>query len=127
MYTITARVTRGKRVGSTIGFPTANLSPEDAKAAPPEGVYVSITIIGADEYISITNVGARPTVDDDPVPTIETHIIGYSGDLYGEIITVKLVKRLRDTLKFNGLDALTDQLKRDVISAREYAQRGIND
>jgi riboflavin kinase/FMN adenylyltransferase len=109
-------VVRGDGLGATLGFPTANI---DFQAAPAErGVFV-VEVDGADLKArkALCNIGTRPTVTSGPKLVVEVHIPGYSGSLYGEKLTLRLVRKLRDEMKFPSLDALKAQIAADVAAA----------
>lgn len=117
-YTVEAEVIGGKQLGRALGFPTANmqLPPE---AALRKGIY-AVRFRRADGTIrdGVASFGRRPTVDSNGVPLLETFVFDFSGDLYGEVCTVSFFEHLRDELKFDGLDALVVQMKRDEEEAR---------
>lgn len=120
-YSLGGTVVGGARLGRTIGFPTANLTPASQESLiPPAGVYA--TLVSADcmqdPRPAMTNIGHRPTVaaQDSPL-TIETHIPGFSGDLYGQAIRLHFVARLRDERRFSSLEELAGQLRRDAADA----------
>ena len=116
-FSFTLPVLHGKQLGRTIGFPTINQVIPDFMVHPKRGVYASFTLVGDKSYPSITNIGIKPTVKNDGTENMETHIIGYSGDLYDKVIRVELIKYLRSEQKFDSLDELKTQLetdKRDV-------------
>ena len=110
-------VIHGKGQGHKFDMPTANqkLENDDIK----HGVYASKTYIDGIEYISITNVGLRPSADDDTRCNVETLILDFSGDLYGKMIQVDLYYFLRPTMKFSGLSEVKKQLYIDAKRARE--------
>ncbi len=112
-YSVSGEVVKGKAVGHSIGFPTANMNIPEGKIVPKDGVYVSRVIVGKDVYCGITNVGAKPTVECDE-RNIETYIKDFKGDIYGEIIEVEFLKRIRDIKKFTGLSELKTQLEEDL-------------
>jgi riboflavin kinase / FMN adenylyltransferase len=115
-YFISGEVVAGQKVGRTLHFPTANLRilhPE--KLTPAGGVYaVAVNAMGG-EFPGMVNIGNRPTIygDQAELSTFEVHLIGFTGDLYGKLIGVHFLKRLRDELKFNSTEALIRQLKSD--------------
>lgn len=120
-YSIAGTVVRGKQLGRTIGYPTANLQPDDAhKLVPAFGIYITITRVNGMEYAGVTSIGVRPTVDDSLMPSIETYIFNFSADIYGESCTVFFLKRLRDEQKFDSLQALVSAIDNDVKLAKEY-------
>lgn len=117
-YTVEAEVVGGAKLGRTLGFPTANmrLSPE---AALKEGIY-AVRFRRADGALhdGVASFGRRPTVDDNGAPLLETFVFDFSGDLYGEIASVSFFGYLRGEVKFEGLEALVVQMKRDEEEAR---------
>lgn len=119
-------VERGDGRGRVIGFPTINqFFPEDF-VVPKFGVYMSLSKIDGKDYLSVTNVGTRPTVSKDSMRS-ETCILDYSGDLYGKKIQVQLVKYLREEKKFPDIEALTKAIGKDVENARKaYNEVKIN-
>ncbi len=118
-YSITGIVERGKRIGNTLGFPTANIYPEEYLLIPAYGVYATRTLLNGRIYDSITNIGNNPTFNEQKV-SIETYIMDYSEDIYGEDIEVFFLKRIRGEKKFNAVDDLVEQIRKDIESAREY-------
>ncbi len=118
-YVITGEVINGKKLGRTIGVPTANVIPESEKLLPPNGVYISKTTVKGETYFSITNIGCNPTVNDKQL-TVETFILDFDEDIYGEFIAVELLKFVRGEVKFANVHALKEQLHSDLITAQEY-------
>ncbi len=88
----------------------------------PNGVYVTRTKIGDKIYKSMTNIGTHPTISKLDKPIIETHIIDFSGDIYGQIVKVEFLTYLRDQKKFPSFDDLKEQLKQDRIKAKNYQE-----
>ena len=119
MDIIKAKVLHGQGKGAEMGFATANQQISQLEKLPEIGVYASKVKIDDKQYIGITNVGTRPTVDDAAKITIETHVLDYSGDLYGKIIEVDLVYRIRDIKKFANTQQLLKQINDDKETARE--------
>ncbi|MGM9609677.1 MAG: riboflavin biosynthesis protein RibF [Eubacteriales bacterium] len=111
-YSLTAPVHTGKALGRTIGFPTVNQLFPAGKLVPRYGVYGSEVAVGDRLYPGVTNIGVRPTVSGEGV-TCETHLIGFTGDLYGETLTVSLRAFLRPEERFDSLGALTEQITKD--------------
>lgn len=109
-------VVSGKRLGRTIGFPTANIDVADM-AACPLGVYYGVCRVDDAAYRVIINIGRHPTAPEG-APTVEAHLIDFSGDLYGRRIAVRLISFLRAEMKFSSLEALRAQLERDKAAAR---------
>jgi riboflavin kinase/FMN adenylyltransferase len=124
-YGVEGRVVRGDERGRTIGFPTANLQPQN-RVIPRAGVYVTATLIDGAWRRSITNIGTRPTVRADGALSVETYVMNWSGDLYGDVVRVRFLHRLRDERKFASLDELKQQIARDERRAASYfARRGV--
>jgi riboflavin kinase/FMN adenylyltransferase len=120
-YYIDGTVVEGKRRGREIGFPTANLSTAN-ELLPPHGVYATTVTVGGIVHAGITNVGVRPTFDEAEV-TVETHLLGYSGDLYSRDVRLGFVLRLRDERRFEDVDALRAQIEADERRARRLFAR----
>ena len=124
---LTGIVVRGRALGRTIGFPTANLQLDAGQTLPPYGVYAAICETEGKSYAGMTNVGMRPTVDDSPVATVENWLSNFSGDLYGKRMRVTLLARIRGVQRFKDLNALKAQLVRDRAEAAricaEYLKR----
>ena len=112
-HSITGKVVEGKRLGNTIGFPTANIDAAPRMLVPANGVYAGTTVIDGVAMPAMTNIGTCPTVSDDAARTIETHIPGFDGDLYGKTLTVTFEHRLRDEQRFDSLTDLVAQLESD--------------
>ena len=120
-FSIKGRVVHGEKKGRTIGFPTANVNLKRAKP-PVVGVYaVSIDSCG-EYYQGVANIGARPTVSGEDA-LLEVHIFDFSGDLYGQVIEVNVLHRLRGIQKFATFVELKTQIEQDALAARTYFQR----
>ena len=115
-YMLGGTVKKGKQIGRTIGFPTLNLVPPRDKMLPEAGVYETMVSLCGREYTALTNVGSNPTVSDEGLVTVESHLLGYSGDAYGEHITVAFIRRLRGEIKFKSIEELKNQIESDKIS-----------
>ena len=122
-YGVEGRVERGAERGRTLGFPTANLHPRN-RVIPRNGVYVTGTLIDGEWRRSVTNVGLRPTFDSGTEPSVETFVIDWAGDLYGDVVRVRFLRRLRDEKKFGSVAELRTQIERDVNRAQSYFERG---
>lgn len=109
-------VSHGRRIGRTLGFPTANLTLGDL-IEPRRAVYAVRAIVDGRRYEAVANFGRKPTVGDVP-PLLEVHLFDFSGDLYGRRIGVEFIAFLRDERKFDGLDALKAQIAADCVEAR---------
>ncbi|MBK8465824.1 MAG: bifunctional riboflavin kinase/FAD synthetase [Chloracidobacterium sp.] len=118
-YGVEGVIIRGDRRGHTIGFPTANLKPHN-RVIPRFGVYATATLIDGIWRKSITNIGVRPTFESDADPSIETYIFDFDGDLYGNVLRVRFLHRIRDERKFNGINELKAQIEKDSERARNY-------
>jgi riboflavin kinase/FMN adenylyltransferase len=124
-FYIDGDVVEGKRRGREIGFPTANLRSAN-ELLPPNGVYATTIAIDGIVRPSLTNIGLRPTFGDTTQRTIETYVMGYSGDLYGRTVRLGFVLRLRDERKFEDVDALRSQIEADQRRAeRLFAQLSV--
>jgi riboflavin kinase/FMN adenylyltransferase len=122
-YGVEGVVIRGDQRGRSISFPTANLKPHN-RVIPKFGVYATATLIGGFWRRSVTNIGVRPTFGEELEPSIETHVLDFDGDLYGDALRVRFLHRIRDERKFNGVDELIAQIRRDADRARNYFSRG---
>lgn len=116
-YTLRGLVSRGKGRGSKLGFATANLDLETDYIPPKFGVYETITVYDGVRYRSITNLGKNPTFGD-VLFSVETHIIDFEGDIYGEEIEVEFLDHIRDEVKFSSVEELVAQVKRDIDSVK---------
>jgi riboflavin kinase / FMN adenylyltransferase len=114
-YSLSGKVIEGKKLGRTLGFPTANIEPYDGhKLIPQRGVYAVEVSVEDKKYPGMLNIGSNPTVSDDPeFRSIEVNIIGFSGDIYNSPIEIVFVRRLRDELKFESLPDLIEQMEKD--------------
>lgn len=119
-FTVTGLVVRGEGRGRRIGIPTANLQIDADLIYPAGGVYVTETTIKDLTYRSVTNVGVNPTFKDDKRTSVETHLLDFDGDLYGEVLRVKFLKRLRSEVKFSTVNDLIEQVKKDIQLGRDY-------
>lgn len=120
-FCLTGTVVKGKQLGRTIGFPTANLVlAEDYKLIPKRGSYIVSTIINGKEVRGMMNIGINPTINSNNNQTLEVHLIDYQGDLYDQTITIKFLDYLRDEKKFDSIEALKQQLQTDYQTAKNY-------
>jgi riboflavin kinase / FMN adenylyltransferase len=122
-YGVEGRVERGAERGHELGFPTANLHPQN-RVIPKNGVYVTGTLIEGIWRRSVTNVGVRPTFGTEAEPSVETFVINWSGDLYGDVVRIRFLYRLRDEKRFGSVEELKTQIRRDVRRAENYFERG---
>jgi riboflavin kinase/FMN adenylyltransferase len=119
-YSIYATVEHGKELGRTIGIPTINQRIPSDKITPARGVYITECEIGEDVYPSVTNVGVRPSVDTDGAENMETHIIGFNGNLYGSGVRVNFYKKIRDEKKFSSIEELKAEITSNISLAIEF-------
>jgi riboflavin kinase/FMN adenylyltransferase len=122
-YGVEGQVVRGDERGRTLGFPTANLHPQN-RVIPRRGVYVTATLIEGAWRRSVTNVGVRPTFGGASEPSVETFVLDWRGDLYGDVVRVRFLRRLRDERKFGSVNELKRQIDADVRRARAFFARG---
>lgn len=113
-FFLKAKVVKGKQLGRTIGFPTANLQTENAdKLIPKIGVYFVEIFVEGEPYFGMLNIGINPTTDLDTKIKIEVNIFDFEKDIYNKSVTLKFIKKLRDEKKFNNLNELIAQLNKD--------------
>ncbi len=118
-YSISGIVVEGKKLGRTIGFPTANIATGDAQL-PPDGVWVVQTRFSGGRIVgAVANLGLRPTVDGSS-RSLEVHLFDFSDDLYGQELEIEFEKHLRPEIKFPSLDALRAQIQQDAAEARSF-------
>lgn len=119
-YFLTGIVVKGKQLGRTIGFPTANLKiEEDYKLIPQNGVYVVKSTMDQKEVFGMMNIGTNPTVGGQ-FQTIETNFLDFSGDLYDKELKIELLYRIRSEEKFASLEALKEQISKDKLATQDY-------
>lgn len=117
-WSVAGRVGEGRKVGRTIGFPTANMTLGDL-IEPRKGVYATRASVGGKTYNAVSNFGRRPTVEaGDSPPLLETYLFDFGGDLYGREMEVAFIAFLRDEKKFDSLDALKAQIAEDSARAK---------
>jgi riboflavin kinase / FMN adenylyltransferase len=119
-YYLSGVIVEGNHVGRQMGFPTANIHPHDPnKLIPMNGVYAIRAELRGETYNGMLNIGFRPTIDSAmDVKTIEAHLFDVTGDFYEEEVMIHFVKRVRDEMKFSGLDALKKQLQKDKVTVQ---------
>jgi riboflavin kinase/FMN adenylyltransferase len=122
-YGLDGQVEKGAERGALLGFPTANLH-AIGRVIPRNGVYVTGTLIDGQWRRSVTNVGVRPTFEADAEPSVETFVLNWTGDLYGDVVRVRFLHRLRDERKFDSIAELKAQIEKDVGRAESYFERG---
>ena len=117
-HMLEGKIVHGDGRGAGIGFPTINLK-TDYELIPKDGVYISEVEINGKMLPSVTNIGYNPTFDVKKL-SVETHILDYSGDLYGADLTLYFHERIRGEIKFDGVEALKSQIDMDIKDAKEY-------
>lgn len=123
-YMLSGVVVKGKQLGRTIGWPTANVGAIDpTKLIPADGVYAITASTTRGEFKGMMNIGVRPTVEEHGARTVEAHLFGLESELYGEAITVRLHHRLRDELRFGSMEAMKEQIARDKVDALHALQK----
>lgn len=119
-FVIEGHVEHGQQLGRTLGYPTANIHLRE-RVSPVHGIFAVRIGIGEGpcSWPGVASLGFRPTVNEVSEPLLEAHLFDFSGDLYGQRLAVQFVRKLRDELKFDGLDALTAQMRQDDRDARQ--------
>ena len=115
-HTIIGEVIKGKQLGRTIGFPTVNLNYNKEYILPKGGVYYTLAEYDNNIYKAITNIGYNPTVEGGKL-SVETYILNFDKQIYGEVVKIYFINRIRDEVKFNTIEELKQQLLKD----KEYA------
>ncbi|TKS61958.1 MAG: riboflavin biosynthesis protein RibF [Nitrospira sp.] len=121
-YAITGVVSMGAQRGQTLGWPTANLRVPPDRVVPPDGVYAAVTVLNQQRYDSAAYIGTRPTFDAGE-RLLEAYLLGGAHELYGRMIAVEFIERVRGDMQFTGGDALSRQIALDVESARKMLRR----
>ncbi|MFZ4713025.1 MAG: bifunctional riboflavin kinase/FAD synthetase [Bacteriovoracaceae bacterium] len=119
-FFLNGRVIKGEGRGKKIGFPTANLQLDSDILLPRKGVYITKTFVRGMVFQSITNVGKNPTFNDEEIIHVETNLLDFDQDIYGETIKVSFLGKIRDEKKFESVNKLIEQLKLDVSSAKSF-------
>lgn len=118
-YLVEGLIVPGAGRGHDVGFPTANLDSWAEQLLPASGVYACRAVIREQVWPAVVNIGVRPTFDHDHAMTLEAHLLDFTGDIYGEGMSLSFVKRLRGEQRFSSVDQLREQIQRDVIEVRE--------
>ncbi|MEY2195062.1 riboflavin kinase [Neobacillus sp. BF23-41] len=116
-------VIKGRQLGRTIGFPTANLSLNSDVLSIEQGVFGVQVFRGANPYYGVMNVGRRPTLDDGLPLTSEVHLLDFNENIYGEELGVVVCFHIRKEEKFNNLNELKQQIDKDIAYSREYFEK----
>ncbi len=119
-FSLRGPVVTGDQRGRTLGFPTANIAIGLDRALPAYGIYVTRAYVRESTYASATNIGVRPTFDVEPRPTVETFIVDFDQDIYGQELKIELLARLRGEEKFASVDDLVAQMHKDIEKTRVY-------
>lgn len=122
-YSVCGVVAHGKKLGRRLGMPTVNLLPEKEKLLPPYGVYFSEVSVGERIYKGTTNIGCKPTVNDEMQAGVETYLYDFAQDIYGKEITVRLFSFHRPEKKFDSVEDLKKQMASDIARGRYYVHR----
>jgi riboflavin kinase / FMN adenylyltransferase len=123
-YKLIGEVVHGDSRGKSLGFPTANMHVWSERALPKPGVYACRVIVEGENYSAVTNVGVRPTFENQPLlPQVEAYLLDFDGDLYRKTIHLSFIHRLRDEVRFNNVQALIEQMHQDVQVGRQYLAR----
>ena len=113
-FSISGTVAEGKKLGRTIGIPTANIISPDNRALPMDGVYAGRVFVGGEYRKAVVNIGKNPTVQG-KMRTIESHMPYFCADIYGEQITVEFLRKIRGEIKFDSVEKLKEQIQRDIL------------
>ena len=122
-YFVYGKVVHGNHLGNTIGFPTINQEIPELKLVPAYGVYASKVCIDKKEYHAISNLGKKPTIEGNQKLGLETHILDFDGDLYGENLQVELLFFIRPEQKFTNVDELKEQIHKDIKEMQNMLSR----
>jgi riboflavin kinase/FMN adenylyltransferase len=117
-FVLTGTVVDGFKLGRRLGKPTMNLRPDDGLIVPATGVYASRVLLGGEAFFAITNIGTRPTFSNDDIVSVESHIMDFCRDIYGEKAAVELVQKVRDERRFDSETELVRQIDKDMAQAR---------
>ncbi len=112
-FTLDGRIVRGAGRGRELGFPTANLEMAPDRAMPADGIYAAWALVGGQRHMSATSIGTRPTFEETD-RTVEAFLLDFDGDLYGHDLRLEFVRRLRDEIGYDSVDALKEQIAKDV-------------
>ena len=120
-FQIRGTVAHGDKRGRTLGYPTANLVPDPRLVVPDHGVYACYAFAGGERHVAAVNVGVRPTFKTGRGLLVEAFLVDFEGDLYGEPLRLDFLDRLRGERRFDSVDALVEQMGRDVLETRRIA------
>ena len=117
---LTGKVVHGRALGRTVGMPTANIQIQDASILPECGVYATRIRVEDERHLAVTNIGTRPTVDNESQVTVEAHILDFNEDIYGQFVELEVYKFLRPIQKFSSLEEVQKQVNKDIEEAKTY-------
>jgi riboflavin kinase/FMN adenylyltransferase len=117
-YRLAGEVVHGDGRGRTIGFPTANMDVWEEQVLPQNGVYAGWAYLDGETFLAVANVGNRPTFKG-KIVRVEAHLLDFDRDIYGQTLVFDFIARLRPEMRFDGVDALVAQIRRDVVRGRE--------
>jgi riboflavin kinase / FMN adenylyltransferase len=120
-FQIRGTVAHGDKRGRTLGYPTANLVPDPRLVVPDHGVYACRAFVGDSEHVAAVNVGVRPTFKTGRGLLVEAFLLDFEGDLYGAPLRLDFLERLRGERRFDSVEALVEQMGRDVSETRRIA------
>ncbi|MAU24097.1 MAG: riboflavin biosynthesis protein RibF [Chloroflexi bacterium] len=123
-FYFSGRVIEGDRLGRTIGFPTANLFVKKNQQVPGDGIFVSTVEIENKQYPGALSIGIRPVIKNDDTRKIEVYILDFNKDIYGEEIKVNVIKKIRNQIKYNSLEDLKIQIKKDITEIKKILSNG---
>ena len=121
-YSMNGTVTHGKEIGRTLSFPTVNIFPTEGKITPAEGVYYTKITVQGEEYDAMTSIGRNPSISEGNPLTIESYLLDFQGELYGEKIHIRFLRRIRGQVKFDTLSALQEQLQKDFETVKKMRE-----
>ena len=123
-YALTGIVQKGARLGHKLGLPTANVHPASHQLLPPLGVYVAETVLDSRKCASVVNIGYRPTIEsEEHRVVVESHILNFNENIYGEYLEIRLLHKLRPEKKFKSLDVLKKQIQKDVVESEKFFKK----
>jgi riboflavin kinase/FMN adenylyltransferase len=126
-FTMWGSIIHGKALGRTVGMPTANLGVSESKLIPKHGVYATLSKIDGEWIQGLTNIGLRPSVDNQKHVTVETFLLDFSKDIYGKEIKLELHHYIRGVKKFNNLEEVKQQVKLDIMAVKDQLNVCINE
>jgi riboflavin kinase/FMN adenylyltransferase len=123
-YRVSSLVVDGEKRGRALGYPTANLNPPLRKVIPGNGIYAAYAVIAGEHHQAAVNVGVRPTFGEEEL-LIEAYLLDFEGDLYGQVLTLEFVERLRPELEFEDVEALVSRIGDDVSEVRRILSSAV--